>query len=74
MSKSRMLSREAKEQWIRGIGSRYQSDQIPEEARLPEAAAPSQKPNDQQLGQETSARLMVRLEAVRELLKDEPAL
>jgi hypothetical protein len=69
MVKKRTVSREVKEQWIRRIGNRYRSDQIPEKVKLPEATVPSQKPNDQEAEQESSARLMVRLETVRALLE-----
>jgi hypothetical protein len=70
MSKTRTVSEEVKEQWIRGIEQRYRSDQIPEKVELPEAAVPNQKRDDQHLEQEPSAQLMVRLEAVRVLLED----
>jgi hypothetical protein len=70
MAKTRTVSREVKEEWIRRIGKRYCSDQIPEKVKLPEAAVRSHKPDDHHLEQESSARLMVRLEAVRVLLED----
>jgi hypothetical protein len=66
MSKTWMVGEEVKEQWIRRIGNRYRSDQIPEEVKLPEATVPSQQREEQV----SSARLMVRLEAVRVLLEE----